>query len=48
MSNFLFSSFFFSFLSGLLKGSKFAYKGMPRLVSFRGYKKLEPCPDGLL
>ena len=35
------------FLSGPLQGSKFAY-ATPRLVSFRGHKKLEPCPDGLL
>ena len=35
------------FLSGLFKGSKFA-QAMPRFVSFRGHKKLEPRPDGLL
>ena len=35
------------FLSGLFQGSKFA-QATPRLVSFRGHKKLEPRSDGLL
>ena len=48
-TEFKFSFFFllFSFLGGHFQGSKFA-SVTPRLVSFRGHKKLEPRPDGLL
>ena len=38
---------FVCFSSGLFQGSKFA-SATARLVSFRGHKKLEPQPDGLL